>query len=260
MGRFLARGLLAGLIAGLVAFGVAFVLGEPSLDSAISLENPGSSAHSDAASGSTGASMDDEAGTTVVPRVLQSTLGLLTGTVVIGLALGGLSGIVSAVFMGRLGWLSPRATSMAVAAAGFVALSLVPFLIYPPNPPGTADTSSLETRSSLYLALLAISIVGAGLACLLGTQLRRRIGGWYGSLVGIGSYVAAMGVVALLLPAHDYVVAGYPAQLLFQFRVGSLMTQAALWATIGVVLAELAHRLVAPAVDLKHGLEHPVRT
>ena len=35
---FLVRGLLAGLIAGLAAFAVAYVVGEPSLSAAISLE------------------------------------------------------------------------------------------------------------------------------------------------------------------------------------------------------------------------------
>ena len=35
---FLIRGLLAGLFAGLVAFGVAYVVGEPSVDAAIAIE------------------------------------------------------------------------------------------------------------------------------------------------------------------------------------------------------------------------------
>lgn len=258
--NFLTRGLLAGLIAGLVAFGVARVVGEPSLDSAISLEESGSSVHAEAATGSTKASMDAGAGTTVVPRDLQSTLGLLTGTVVIGLALGGLMGVMTAVFIGRLGRVSPRATALAVAAAGFVVVCLVPFLIYPPNPPGIGDATSIDTRSSLYFALLAISTLCAGLAGFLGTRLRTRIGGWYASLVGIGGYVVAMCVAAQCLPTYDYVGTGYPAQLLFQFRLGSLLTQAALWATIGVVLAELTHRLVGPPLHLQRGLEHSVRT
>ena len=35
---FLVRGLLAGLFAGLVAFGVAYVIGEPSVNAAIAIE------------------------------------------------------------------------------------------------------------------------------------------------------------------------------------------------------------------------------
>ena len=38
---FLVRGLLAGLVAGIVAFGVAYVVGEPSIDAAIAIEESG---------------------------------------------------------------------------------------------------------------------------------------------------------------------------------------------------------------------------
>ena len=38
---FLVRGLLAGLFAGLVAFGVAYVVGEPSINAAIAIEEAG---------------------------------------------------------------------------------------------------------------------------------------------------------------------------------------------------------------------------
>ena len=41
---FLVRGLLAGLIAGFVAFGVAYVVGEPSVNAAIAIEEADSTA------------------------------------------------------------------------------------------------------------------------------------------------------------------------------------------------------------------------
>ena len=46
---------------------------------------------------------------TEVPRSLQSTVGLLTGTVVAGVTLGGLVGVLSALALGRFGGLSVRA-------------------------------------------------------------------------------------------------------------------------------------------------------
>jgi predicted cobalt transporter CbtA len=40
------------------------------------------------------------------------------------------------------------------------------------------------------------------------------------------------------------VPAGYPATLLYNFRIASFATQLTLWGVLGVVLAELGHRLV----------------
>jgi predicted cobalt transporter CbtA len=47
-----------------------------------------------------------------------------------------------------------------------------------------------------------------------------------------------------LLPTYDEVPAGYPASLLFRFRMASLLTQVTLWVVLGVALAELLSRLV----------------
>ena len=88
--NFLIRGLLAGLFAGLVAVGVAYVVGEPSVNASIAIEE---SAHG---------------GGELVPRSLQSTVGLLTGTAVAGVTLGGLVGVLSALALGRIDGLCQR--------------------------------------------------------------------------------------------------------------------------------------------------------
>ena len=99
----LLRGLLAGLFAGIVAFGVAYVAGEPSVNAAIAVEEAGGAAEVPAAethSHDEGTTHDDTAGghshgdEAEVSRSLQSTLGLLTGTVVAGVTLGGLAGVL----------------------------------------------------------------------------------------------------------------------------------------------------------------------
>ena len=80
---FLIRGLLAGLIAGFVAFGVAYVVGEPSVRAAIALEDSGGGhSHGTETTDAGRARRGDApaAGEVEVPRSLQSTLGLLTGT------------------------------------------------------------------------------------------------------------------------------------------------------------------------------------
>ncbi len=115
---FLVRGLLAGLVAGLVAFGVAYVVGEPAINAAIAIEEAGGLGdhHADHPAASDGSAAAE------VPRSLQSTAGLLTGTLVAGVTLGGLVGVLSALALGRFGRLGVRGVSLSLAAIGFVSV------------------------------------------------------------------------------------------------------------------------------------------
>ena len=236
---FLVRGLLAGLIAAFVAFGVAYVVGEPPLRAAIAAEEAGGG-HSHG-----GGEVEEApaAGEVVVPRSLQSTVGLLTGMLVAGVTLGGLVGVVSAIALGRFGRLSPRATTLAVAAMGFVAVYAVPFLIYPPNPPAVGSGDTIGMRSGLYFALLAISLIAAVTAVLVGRRLAARLGGWHAALASIAGYVVVMLIVMAVLPHYDEVPDTFPATILYEFRQASFLTQFTLWAVLGVTLAELVGRL-----------------
>jgi predicted cobalt transporter CbtA len=264
---FLVRGLLAGLIAGFVAFGVAYVVGEPSVNAAIAIEEAGSTAghthdHSDQSgtdqSGTDQSGTDqpatagqpagDEAGhQTEVPRSLQSTLGLMTGTVVAGATLGGLVGMISALALGRLGRLGPRASTLSVAALGFVGVYLIPTLGYPPNPPAVGHAETIGYRTALYFTLLAISLIAMVTAVLVGHRLAGRIGGWHAFLASAAGYLAICLIAIALMPAYDEVPADFPANVLFSFRRASLITQLALWATIGIVLAEFVGRIARTA-------------
>jgi predicted cobalt transporter CbtA len=222
---FLIRGLLAGLFAGLVAFGVAYVVGEPSVDAAIAIEE---SAHG---------------GGELVPRSLQSTVGLLTGTTVAGVTLGGLVGVLSALALGRLGRLGVRGVSLSLASMGFVSVSLLPFLAYPPNPPAVGHPETIGTRTELYFILVAISIIAAVTAVVVGHRLAARWGAWYATLSAVVGYLLVTLTAIALLPSYSEVPADFPATVLYEFRVASLVTQLALWATLGVTLGELLYRL-----------------
>src|SRR5215212_2911466 len=221
---FLVRGLLAGLFAGLVAFGVAYVVGEPSVNAAIAIEE---SAHG---------------GGELVPRSLQSTVGLLTGTAIVGVALGGLVGVLSALALGRLGHLGVRGVSLSLASMGFVSVSLLPFLAYPPNPPAVGHPDTIGTRTELYFLMVLISIIAAVTAVLIGRKLAVRWGVWYATLGAIVCYLAVTLVAIALLPSYSEVPADFPATVLYEFRVASLVTQLALWATLGVILGEFLYR------------------
>ena len=221
---FLVRGLLAGLLAGFVAFIVAYLIGEPSVTDAIALED---SAHG--------------GGDEMVPRSIQSTVGLLTGTATAGVALGGLVGVLSALALGRLGR-GVRGVSLSLASIGFVSVSLLPFLAYPPNPPAVGHAETIGARTELYFLMVLISIIGAVTAVLVGRKLAVRWGGWYATLVAIVGYLAVTLSAIALLPSYSEVPADFPATVLYEFRVASLVTQLALWATLGVTLGELLYR------------------
>ena len=96
-----------------------------------------------------------------MPRSLQATAGLLTGTMIAGITLGGLVGVLSALALGRFGRLSVRGVSLSLATIGFVSVSLLPFVAYPPNPPAIGDPDTIGTRTALYFIMLAISIIAA---------------------------------------------------------------------------------------------------
>jgi len=238
---FLIRGLLAGLLAGLFAFAVAYVVGEPSINAAIALEESAAHTHPE---GTPAEHSHDEAAETAVPRSLQATAGLLTATAVAGTTLGGVIGVLSALALGRFGRLSPRPSTLLVTGIGFVSVYAVPFWVYPPNPPAVGDPDTIGTRTVLYFTLVAISLVAAVAAVLVGRRMAARWGAWYAGLAAVGGYLVVMLVAAGLLPGFNEVPADFPATVLYEFRTASFVTQLTLWAVLGVVLAELVHRLV----------------
>jgi predicted cobalt transporter CbtA len=223
---FLVRGLLAGLLAGIVAFGVAYVVGERSINAAIAIEE---SVHAEA--------------TETVGRSLQSTLGLLTGTAVAGVTLGGLVGVLSALALGRLGRLGVRGISLLLATVGFLSISLMPFVAYPPNPPAVGHSETIGTRTALYFIMAGISIIAAVTAVLVGRRLAARWGAWYATLSAVFGYLIVTLIAITLLPSYSEIPADFPARLLYEFRMASLVTQLTLWASLGVILGELLHRM-----------------
>src|SRR5687768_16511547 len=164
---FLVQGLVAGLLAGIAAFVVAYTVGEPQVDRAIALEEAAGATAADghdhthtddpADDAAAGHSHDDE--DAVVTRATQSTLGLATGTLAIGVVLGGLTGLLAAVGLGRLGGLRPAASTALVALLGAVSFSIVPFLKYPATPPAVGSGETIDNRTALYFGFLAVSVL-----------------------------------------------------------------------------------------------------
>ncbi|MCW2814981.1 MAG: rane protein [Nocardioides sp.] len=238
---FLVRGLLIGLLAGLAAFLVAHEVGEPHVEAAVALEEATAS-HSGHASADAPGSANDEEHVAEVSRPHQRTWGLLTGTLAIGTVLGGLVGLLSASVVGRLGRLTPVQSTLTIAAIGFVSYSLVPFLKYPATPPGVGSGDTIDERTNAYFGLVLLSVLAALGAVLLARAAAKRLGGLRASVTALVGYVAVVSVAAVVLPSADGIVT-FPADLLWSFRLSSLLTLAAMWAVIGIGLALVVDRL-----------------
>jgi predicted permease len=228
--------MIAGLLAGLVAFAFATVVGEPWVGEAIAYEER--TAADDAG--------EHEADGTVVSRTVQSTLGLLTGMAVAGVALGGLFALVYAFALGRLGPRSPRMLALAVAASAFVTVSLVPFFKYPANPPAVGDPDTVGRRTVLYLALIAVSLAAAGMAVVLRRRLLDRRDTWTATLIAASVWLALIALGYVVLPDAAETPEGFPADVLWGFRIASLGVQAVMWSTIGLVFGALTERARVP--------------
>ena len=140
------------------------------------------------------------AGPDMFSRTIQANLGIGAEMIAFGAAMGALFAVVYTICLGRTGGIKPRTLALLVALGGFLALYLVPFLRYPTNPPAIGHEDTIRERSALYLVMVAASIVLLVLALLLGRRLRSRWGNWTATLVAVGSFVVAIGIVMALLP------------------------------------------------------------
>jgi predicted cobalt transporter CbtA len=243
VGRLLLRGMLVGVLAGLLAFGFARIFGEPQVDRAIALEGTlgHSHDHGDHAAAAPAGGDEEEP----VSRETQAGLGLLTGAVVYGAAIGGLFALVFAFTYGRVGRLDARATAALLALGAFLALVVVPGLKYPANPPAVGNPDTIGERTTLFFVMLAISVAALVLAVNLALGLARRHSGWSAGLIAGAVYIAIIAVAQIALPVVNDVPEGFPADLLWQFRIASLGMHAVLWTTIGLAFGALAERSFA---------------
>jgi hypothetical protein len=269
--NLIARGVLAGALAGLLAFAFARVFAEPQIEAAIAYENGRDAAHAalDRAAGVT----VEEAGPDLFSRGVQAGLGAGVGMVLFGIAMGALVAVVYAVSWGQIGPARPRPLALSIAGGGFLAIYLVPFLKYPANPPSIGHPDTIGARTGLYLLMVVCAVAFLAGAVWLGHRLSDRFGQWNATLLASAAFVVAIGLVMAMLPplghvgdnvasyggaatetpgpprdaAGVLVYPGFPADVLYAFRLYSVAGQLVLWACIGLVFGVLAERLLGQA-------------
>ncbi len=229
----LIRGMLVGLAAGLLAFAFAFAFGEPQVQAAIDFEEL------------LAAKAQDPVEAEPVSRGVQRTVGLLTATVAIGVASGGLFALGFAYAYGRVAIAGARMTAATLALVAFTTVTLVPFTKYPANPPGVGDATTLDKRTLLAFTMIAITALAVVAAGRVRAQLLPRMNAWDATLIALGLFVVLVTVAQLILPAARGTPPGFPADVLYRFRLASLGINATLWLTIGLGFGAAAERLLA---------------
>ncbi len=129
-----------------------------------------------------------------------------------------------------------------LAAAGIIAIYVVPNLKYPANPPSVGDPETIQLRTALYFGMIAISVAGMIVAWKLRGVLVSRFGDWDAFLISAAAYVAAMALAGILLPPINEVQDGFPAVVLWHFRIASAGAQLIMWMTIGLAFGALVER------------------
>ncbi|MET7305003.1 CbtA family protein [Embleya sp. NPDC005575] len=235
--NLLIRGMLTGVLAGVLAWVFAWVFGEPEVRNAIAFEEHEASAHGD--------HPEEE----IVSRGVQSTIGMLTGVGVYGIAIGGLFALVFAFAYGRIGPFRPRATAGLLALLGFVTVIVVPFLKYPANPPAVGDPDTIGRRTALYFGMPALSVLLAAASVLLARRLTPRLGVWNAVPLAVAAFVVAVGVAMWAMPTVNEIPAEFSATVVWRFRVASLGIHTIIWTTFGLVFGLLAERVLFPVAD-----------
>jgi predicted cobalt transporter CbtA len=237
----LVRGMLVGIVAGLLSFVFLKVYGEPQVDVAIAFEGQMEAVKAVAAG-----ALSVHEGHELVSRHVQAGLGLFTAVMVYSIAFGGLFGLAFAFAYRRVpGAVTPQGVSLLLAAAGFVAVYLVPNLKYPANPPSVGNPETIDSRTTLYFMMIAISIAAMIGALSLKRLLAPRLGDWNSTLAVVAYYVVIVAVAGLLLPAVNEVPEMFPAVILWKFRIASIGAQFIMWMTLGLLFGALTQRAAA---------------
>lgn len=243
IGKLLFKGMIAGILAGLVAFAFAHHFGEPQVDRAIGIEES-LAAHSHQHSASADGGEEE-----VFSRQTQSGIGLMAGMVLFGAALGGGLALSWAFSYQRFGPSNPRLLALGPALVGFLVMSLMHGLKYPPNPPAVGNPETIGYRTELYFVMMLLSIGIVIAAAWLSHQLIPRLGRGNAMMWATLFAVALMLVVCALMPTVNEVPEHFPADLLWRFRISSFGTHTVLWSVIGVAFGALAERTPATGVQ-----------
>ncbi len=250
-GSLLWRGMIVGFVAALLSFGLLKLVGEPAVDRAIAFESAMDEANAKAerdaavARGENPPPYKEEP--ELVSRPVQAGIGLFTGVTVYSIAFGGLFALAFAICYGRISDWSPRVTAAVVAVMGFLAVYAVPILKYPANPPSIGNPDTIGLRTAIYFGMIILSLGAMIAAWNVRNRLIEQHGAWNATLIGAAVYLVAVVIFAIAMPPLNEVPEGFPAVVLWQFRIASLGAQAIMWTVLGLGFGAWVQRDFAAA-------------
>ncbi|NEE38243.1 CbtA family protein, partial [Streptomyces sp. SID7982] len=102
---------------------------------------------------------------------------------------GGIAALVFCYALGRIGKFGPRATAALIAGAALLTVYVVPFLKYPANPPAVGNPDTIGKRTTLFFLMVALSVLLAVAAVIIGKRLAPRLGNWNASIAVVAGFV-----------------------------------------------------------------------
>jgi predicted cobalt transporter CbtA len=242
-GTILRRGVAAGAAAGLAAALVIWLVVEPVIRKALAIEDARDLHHLSAGRSAPLLGPGHTGGEPLVSRAAQVVGGAVT-SVIVGVALGVIFAVVFAKAHERLGGSTDFGKSLVLAAVGCGAVSVLPGLKLPANPPAVGDPATVGRRTMLYAVVLLLGIVVALLVAVLDRWLAGRgVAPSTRWVAGIGACVVAVALVFAVVPGSpDAIPADVPAALIWEFRLASLGQLMTMWLVLGVGFGLLMER------------------
>ncbi len=238
--------LILGIAAGLAGAVFHTVATEPRIEDAIDIEEAAAEADHAMAGEEPGDDGEDQVS---VSRSDQRGAGLFLAYAATGAAFGLFLAVTSMSLRTTTGGPFRRVAVSGLVLAG--AITVAPWLKYPPNPPAVGDPDSVGERERLFVLLVVLAaLLLAGLAHL---SARLRATGWtdhrrVAAVVAAGLVTSALLFAAL--PASPDPVP-VPANLVWQFRLNSLTGNLLVWTLLtiglGVVWSEATSAARSPA-------------
>jgi Probable cobalt transporter subunit (CbtA) len=166
--------------------------------------------------------------------------GGVTAVLITGLVLGLVLTIVFVKVRNRVALRTDGHVAIAAGALLFLVHGLIPWLKYPPNPPGVGDPETINERTVSYLVLIAVAVLALVLAHEVAVRLAdRHIELPWRWLAAVAVTVTVLVIAYVVLPSPDPIPEGVGADLLWRFRLASLAGLAAMWGAMTLTLAVL---------------------
>jgi predicted cobalt transporter CbtA len=187
----------------------------------------------------------DGPGTAAVPELVASVLSI-GGGVLYGILLGAFAFGVAFYLVEPAIPGGPRLQRSLVAAAGFLVVSGVPWLVLPPVPPGVEHSLPTDVRLSWYGASMVVAAFACGCAIWVYNRLARD----HGSLVAPTAAPVGLAPIALLVAAAptSRVAGPVPPRVAAVFTVVTVVGQIGLWVLLAAAHWWLTRRAGGAAV------------